>query len=59
MSKGEQATANGFREKFLDEINQDETYEQTFDRINDEHEIKYGKERYASYNSFRVTNSKK
>ncbi len=55
----EQMTASAFSEWFGTELNQEETYEQTFDRINDEHEDTYGSPRYSCYDSFRVTRDRK
>ena len=46
-------TPDGFAEVWRDEINQDETYTDTFNRLNQVFEDNFGKPRYSDYDSFR------
>jgi len=43
----------GFDRVFEEELSQNETYRQTFQRLNSEFEEAFGRNRYANYESYR------
>ena len=47
------ATRSGFIDLFYSECDNDHTYKDTFERLNDEYEDVFGTPRYSDYNSFR------
>ena len=53
----------GTRERFIDtfwsECSNDETYTDTFNKLNDEYERTFGKPRYSDYNSFQTSVNRK
>lgn len=44
----------GFTRIFEQEINQEETYLETYLRLEDEYKAAFGRNRYSSYNSFQT-----
>jgi len=50
---------SGFENKFHKYCKSSKTYEQAYERVEKEYEQTFGKRRYSSYDSFRVTKNRK
>lgn len=51
--------AEEFDKLFEQEINQAETYEQAYERLEREYQQAFGERRYSSYDSFRISRHKR
>ena len=52
-------SASGFERKFHKNCKLSKTYEDAYELTEEEYEKHFGKRRYASYDSFRVTKNRK
>ena len=50
---------SGFEKRFHKYCKSSKTYEQAYEKVEKEYELNFGKRRYSSYDSFRVTKNRK